>query len=277
MRSSVGGVPLRRPRSPPLASRASHRRSASSGFVAALAARAAALAAPRLTRASARLSRTGARRLAPPASRHAAFLLALRRMRLGEACLPPSKTGFTPSYLAFWRVTGKGSLFAHTPRERGGNPQTMAGPFSRRMLIERPMSVGGRSRGKRRVFPARHDWRRAINLADFGRKQKKRALFTSRTSCRRVAGKSSELALGTAAGANTSPASIARHGCPCRRQALSQHAARTPHARRTPRYLRIIGDIPRKIGNQARVFPHSCAHSCLWVHGKEPIGLRGCS
>ena len=65
------------------------------------------------------------------------------------------------------------------------------------------MSVGGRSRGKRRVFPARHDWRRAINLARFGRKQKKRALFISRTSCRRVAGKSSELALGTAAGENT--------------------------------------------------------------------------
>ena len=90
------------------------------------------------------------------------------------------------------------------------------------------MSVGGRSRGKRRVFPARHDWRRAIHLADFGRKQKKRAQFTSRMSCRRVAGKSSELALGTAAGANTSPASIARHGCPCRRQAYSPQAAHAP-------------------------------------------------
>ena len=104
----------RRPRSPPLASRASHRRSASPGFVAALAPCGAALAAPCLTRASARLSRTGARWLSPPASRHAASILALRRMRLGEACLPPSKTGFTPSYLAFWRVTGMGTGMGET-------------------------------------------------------------------------------------------------------------------------------------------------------------------
>jgi len=78
-------------------------------------------------------------------------------------------------------------------------------PFSRRLANGSPMSVGGRSRGKRRVFPARHDWRRAIHLARFGRKQKTRAQFTSRTSCRRVAGKTSELALGTAAGARTLP------------------------------------------------------------------------
>ena len=80
----------------------------------------------------------------------------------------------------------------------------MAGVLQSAEANGSPMSEGGRSRGKRRVFPARYDWRRAINLARFGRKRKKRAQFTSRTSCRRVAGKSSELALGTAAGAKTS-------------------------------------------------------------------------
>ena len=56
-------------------------------------------------------------RVAPPAPLAASFL-ALRRMRLGEACLPPSKRGFTPLCLAFWRVTGMGSLFAHAARKR---------------------------------------------------------------------------------------------------------------------------------------------------------------
>ena len=125
-------------------------------------------------------------------------------MRRNEGALPTRREK-EAVIRKLWPMPFSRRLMNRKAHERRRAEPREAVEYRRQVANGSLMSEGGRSRGKRRVFPARHDWRRAIHLADFGRKQKTRALFTSRMSCRRVAGKSSELALGTAAGANPLP------------------------------------------------------------------------